>query len=150
MRQTFALLAGATALLAACNNSSTDVAEDQVEDAAEATAAAAGPTPAALGLTETQLLDADLLGTGGTELGDIVTLLRMPDGTVDRLLVEIEGSDPDRFVEVPVQGLVVLTRGDDTDLVTTRTAADLAAMPAATLPAGVTTATPTPTSTATP
>ena len=66
MRQTFALLAGATALLAACNNSSTDIAEDQVEDAAEATAAAAGPTPAALGLTETQLLDADLLGTGGT------------------------------------------------------------------------------------
>lgn len=154
MKPTLALLAGATALLAACNNSSTDAAEDRVEDAAEAAAAAAGPTPAALGLTEAQLLDADLLSTAGAELGDVVTLLRAADGSVDRLLIEIEDSNPDRFVEVPVQGLVVLTRGDDTDLVTTRTAADLAALPAATLPAGTATgtaaATPSPTSSPTP
>ncbi|KRA80430.1 hypothetical protein [Altererythrobacter sp. Root672] len=146
MKSTLVLLAGATALLAACNNSSTDRAEDKVEDAAEAAATAAGPETAALGLTELQILDADLLGTDGTARGDIVTVLRAPDGRVDRLLVEVENSDPDRYVEIPVQGLVVLTRGDSTDLVTTRSAADFDAMPAATLP----TATPTPTSTATP
>ncbi|HEY6814302.1 MAG TPA: PRC-barrel domain containing protein [Croceibacterium sp.] len=127
-------LAASTALLTACDNAGTDQAEDRVEDAAEASAVAAGPTPVALGLSEAQLLDADLRAADGVELGDVMNLLRAADGSVDRLLVEIEDSNPDRFVEIPVQGLTVVTRGDDTDLVTTQTAADLAALPAASLP----------------
>ena len=123
------------AALAACGDSATEVAEDRVEDAAEASAATAGPAPVALGLSEAQLLEADLRAAAdGTELGDVTSLLRAADGRVDRLLVEIEDSNPDRFVEVPVGGLTVLARGNDTDLVTTMTAAQLAALPEATLP----------------
>ena len=123
------------AALAACSDSPQDVAEDRVEDAAEASAATAGPAPVALGLSEAQLLEADLRAAAdGAELGDVTSLLRTADGSVDRLLVEIEDSNPDRFVEVPVAGLTVLARGNDTDLVTTMTRDQLAALPEATLP----------------
>ncbi len=122
-------------VLAGCNDAGNDAAEDRVEDAAEASAIAAGPTPVALGLSEAQLLDADLLAVAdGTELGDVTSLLRAPDGRVDRLLVEIEDSNPDRFVEVPVAGLTALARGNDTDLVTMMTREQLAALPEASLP----------------
>lgn len=132
----------AAALLAGCNtDAGTDAAEDRVEQAAEASAVAAGPTPVALGLSEAVLLDAGLVGIDGVELGDVTSLLRGPDGRVDRLLVEVEDSNPDRFVEVPVQGLTVLKRGDDTDLVSTMSAAQLAALPDATLPAAAATPT---------
>lgn len=129
-------LACTTALLSACGSSEADVAEDRVEDAAEASAAAAGPAPVALGLSERQLLDADLRGADDTELGDVVRLERAADGTVDRLLIEIEDSNPDRYVHVPVAGLTPVTRGDDTDLSTTMTRAQLEALPAVTLPGG--------------
>lgn len=121
--------------LAGCNDPGNDAAEDRVEDAAEASAVAAGPTPVALGLSEAQLLDADLLAVAdGAELGDVTSLLRGADGNVDRLLIEIEDSNPDRFVEIPVAGLTVLARGDDTDLVTTMTKEQFAALPEASLP----------------
>ena len=122
------------ALLAGCNDSTNDIAEERVENAAEASAVAAGPAVVALGLSEAQLIEADLLGIDGVELGDVTSLLRDAGGTVDRLLVEVEDSNPDRFVEVPVQGLTVLKRGDDTDLVSTMTAAQVAALPDADLP----------------
>jgi hypothetical protein len=135
MKRMLVTTACAAAFLSGCNNDAgTDAAEDRVEDAAEASAAVAGPTPVALGLSEAQLLDADLLGIDGVELGDVTSLLRGADGGVDRLLIEVEDSNPDRFVEVPVQGLVVLKRGDDTDLVSTMTATQVAALPDATLP----------------
>jgi hypothetical protein len=135
MTRTLAIAACAALLVAACNDGPGDAAEDRVEDAAEASAAAAGPTPVALGLSEAQLLEADLRATAdGSELGDIASVLRAADGSVDRLLVEIEDSNPDRFVEIPLAGLTVLARGDDTDLVATMTAAQLAALPDAALP----------------
>lgn len=122
------------AALAGCGNAQ-DRAEDRVEATAEANAAAAGTAVAALGLTERQLLDADLVTPGGVELGDVTAVLRNATGEVDRLLVEIEDSDPDRFVHVPIAGLTPVTRGDDTDLSTTMTAAQLAALPDAPLQA---------------
>jgi hypothetical protein len=134
MKKTLIALACTATLLSACGGGANDAAEDRVEDAAEASAAAAGPVEAALGLTEAQLIDAELIGANDVELGDVQSVLRAADGTVDRLLVEIEDSDPDRFVEVPLAGLTPITRGDDTDLSTTMTAADLAALPDATLP----------------
>jgi hypothetical protein len=127
-------LACATAFLSACNAPDDDVAEDQVEDAAEASAAAAGTAEAALGLTEAQLLEADLLGPNNVELGDVTRIERAADGTVDRLLVEIEDSNPDRYVHVPIADLTPVTRGDDTDLSTTLTKEQLAAMPDVALP----------------
>ena len=129
MRQHLIALLAPAVLLSACDQSGQDAAEDRVERAAEASAAAAGPAIAALGLTEAQLLEADLVGPGDVELGDVTSLSRGADGQVDRVLVEIEDSNPDRFVYVPVAGLTVVTRGNDRDLATTMTREALAALP---------------------
>jgi hypothetical protein len=125
------------AALAGCNN---DAAAPAATDAATTPAAtpaatATGWDRVALGLREQQLLEADLLGIDGTEFGSIEGLLTGADGRVDRLLVEVDDSDPDRFVAVPVQGLTVLTRGSDIDVVSTMTVAQLAALPDAPPPA---------------
>ncbi len=126
------LAASALALalaLAACGDRN-DAAEDRIEAQAEASAAASGPAVVALGLTEAQLLDAELISTNGEEIGDVAQVLRGPTGSVDRLLVEIEDSHPDRFVEVSLAGLSPLVRGDDTDLSTSITKTGLEALPA--------------------
>jgi hypothetical protein len=129
-----AAAAGGLAALSACSDDAQDRAEDQLENQAEASAAQAGSATAALGLTERQLLDADLIDGSGADLGDVEAVLRNAGGEVDRLIVEVDGPDPDRYVEVPVQGLTTRVQGDDTDLVSTMAAADLEALPAATLP----------------
>lgn len=126
-------IALSTACLSACADKN-EAAEDRLEKAAETSARVAGPLPAALGLSEAQLLDAELLDAKGMELGDVAQILRGPDGKVDRLLVEIEDSNPDRYVHVPITGLKTRVAGDDTDLATTMTKADLAALPEVKLP----------------
>jgi len=133
MKKQLLVIVGSAALLAACNNAR-DAAEDKVERDAEASAVAAGPADAALGLSEAQLLDADLRGADGVELGDVVQIVRGADGKVDRLLIEIEDSNPDRFVHVPIAGLSTVARGDDTDLSTSMTRAQLIALPEVKLP----------------
>ena len=100
-----------------------------MEQAAEKSAAAAGPAQVALGLSEAQLLEADVIGPGNTEVGDVARIERNAAGEVDRLLIEIEDSNPDRFVHVPVSGLKPITRGNDTDLQTTMTLEALGALP---------------------
>jgi hypothetical protein len=127
------LLGCSAALLAGCTDRN-EAAEDKLEKAAETSATVAGPVPAALGLSEAQLLEADLVGTDGKELGDVAQVVRGPDDKVDRLLVEIEDSNPDRYVHVPTLGLRTLIRGSDTDLVTTMTKAEIAALPEVKLP----------------
>lgn len=137
----FAALPLLAAALAACDSQAdreADAAEDRLERQADASAAAAGDAVAALGLTERQLLEADLVGADGTDLGDVEQVRRGADGTVEGLLVEIEDSDPDRYVVVPLAGLTPRTSGGDTDLETTMTAQDLAALPDAALDAGAT------------
>lgn len=134
MKRMLAAAACAAALVAGCdNNAATDATTDQAADAAATAAPAATQVPVsgrvALGLQEAQLLGADLLGIDGVELGEVQSLLTGPEGRVDRLLVEVEDSDPDRYVEVPVAGLTVLTRGSDIDIVSTMTVAQLAALP---------------------
>lgn len=134
MKRMLAAAACATVLVAGCNNNTaTDTEADQATAtatvAAETATPAAGWDRAALGLREAQLIGASLLGIDNVKLGEIEGLLTGPDGRVDRLLVELNDSDPDRFVEVPVQGLTVLTRGADIDIVSTMTAAQLAALP---------------------
>src|SRR3546814_7822975 len=56
----FILATCAAALLAACNDKN-EAAEDKLERAAETSATVAGPLPAALGLSEAQLLEADIV-----------------------------------------------------------------------------------------
>lgn len=120
-------------LLSACGDTEAerqaDRVEDQVETQAEASAAAAGTAVAALGLTEAQLLDADLVDATGKDLGDVEQIRRSADRAVESFLVEVEDSDPDRYVLVPLTGLTTRVDGDDTDLQTSMTAADIAAMP---------------------
>lgn len=131
--RTFFLAAGTAALLAGCTDTN-EAAEDKLERAAETGATVAGPLPAALGLSEAQLLDADIVGADGKELGDVAQVLRDPDNKVDRLLVEIENIRADRYVHVPVTGLKAVVRGSDTDLETTMTKADLLGLPEVKLP----------------
>lgn len=129
-----ALVCSAAALLSACSDKN-DAAEDRMEQAAEASAAKAGPAPVALGLSEAQLLGADLVDAKGVELGDVAGVARDASGKVDRLLVEIEDSNPDRFVHVPVAGLTTVAQGSDTNVATKMTAQQLAALPTVKLPA---------------
>ena len=121
-------------LLSACADDPQEVAQDQMETTAEQAAVAAGPQVAALGLTELQLLDADVYGVAGAELGEVQQIVRNPAGEVTALLVEIEDSTPDRFVEVPLTGMTVMQRGDDADISTTMTRDQLMAMPEVVLP----------------
>src|SRR5690606_22800573 len=101
---TYAALPFALAALAACDSQAereADRVEDQVEQQAEASAVAAGNAVAALGLTEAQLLEADLVAADGTDLGDVEQVRRDSAGAVEGLLVEVEDSNPDRYVVVP-------------------------------------------------
>ena len=125
--------------LAACESEAerqADATEDRIEQEAETSATAAGDAEAALGLTERQLLDAELRAADGTELGDVELVRRDASGAVTGLVVEIEDSDPDRFVVVPLDGLTTRRDGDDWDLQTTMTTAELAALPDADMTAG--------------
>ena len=125
--------------LAACESEAeqqADATEDRIEQQAAASAAAAGDALVALGLTERQLLEADLVTADGADLGDVEQVRRGADGAVEGLLVEIEDSDPDRYGVVPLAGLTTRLRGGDTDLQTTMIAQDLAALPDASLDAG--------------
>ena len=124
--------------LAACQSEAeqqADVTEEQIEQEAETSAAAGGSAVAALGLTEAQLIEADLVTADGTDLGNVEQVRRGADGMVEGLLVSIEDSDPDRFVVVPLDGLTTRPDGDDTDVQTAMTAQDLAALPDAPLDA---------------
>ena len=145
------LLAAATcaaALLAGCNNNAaTPAATESPTDTAAAT-----PTPGptgwdrvALGLREEQLLNARMIGIDGLELGTVKGMLPGADGRVDRLVVDVEKTNPPEFVAVPVQGLTVLTRGTRIDVVSTLAKAQLAALPRVPAPTWTPTPTPTPT-----
>jgi hypothetical protein len=122
------ILAACGLALAACSDPQ-DAAEDRLEQQAQASATASGLAVVAFGLTEAQLLDAEIIGANGQEVGDVARVLRTADGGVSQLLVEIEDSNPDRFVHVPLSGLTPVRRGTGTDLSTSMTRADLEALP---------------------
>jgi hypothetical protein len=144
MKRMLAAATCAAAFVAGCNNqaATTSAAIETATETPSPTSTATGWDRVALGLREQQLLSARLLGIDGGELGAIKGLLTGADGRVDRLLVDVEKSDPARFVAVPVQGLTVLTRGARIDVVSTMTVAQLAALPD--VPAPTPAPTPTP------
>ncbi len=110
--------------------------EDRIEQQAEQSAADTDDQIAALGLTERQLLNADLIAADGTELGDVEQVRRDANGAETGLLIEIEDSEPDRYVEVPLNGLSI-TGGstmNDANLQSGMSSQDLAAMPDAAVP----------------
>ena len=132
----YAMLSAAMLSLSACESEAeqkADATEDRIEEQADASAAAAGSEIAALGLNEAQLLDADLVSADGTDMGDIEQVRRNAAGDVEGFLVELEDTDPDRYVVVMLDGLTTRADGDDTDLQTTMTAVEIAALPDAQL-----------------
>jgi hypothetical protein len=134
----FAALPILVCALGACQSQAerqADATEDRIEQQAQTSAAAAGSAIAALGLSEAQLLDADLVTASGADLGDVEQVRRGASGAVDGLLIEIEDSNPDRYVMIPLDGLTTRPDGDDIDVQTTMTAQELAALPDATLTA---------------
>ncbi len=110
-----------------------DSAGANTAEPAMASAVTATPTIAALGLSEMQLLDADLVAADGTDLGDVEQVRRTADGKVDAVVVEVDESSPERYVLVPITGLTTRANGDDVDLQTTMTRADIAKLPDATM-----------------
>ena len=122
------LLLGSVLLLSACNDQE-DKVEDRIEEQAEQSAQESGDTPVALGLTERQLLDAEILAADGTELGDVEAVTKDADGNATELLIEVEDSNPDRYVTIPIDRLTVTTRGNDTDLSSEMTMEDISSLP---------------------
>ncbi len=125
--------------LAACGDSDPDAVQATtggetvaVSDTRAETAAT--QTALALGLTRAELEDADLLTPAPTftDLGDVETLVLDASGQVTGLVIDLEGVDKD--VVVPIGSVTSLRRGDEVDLTTTMTAAELQAMPAYTGP----------------
>lgn len=92
---------------------------------ADSSVAAAG----ALGLTEAQLRDADLIDAAGMDLGDVEYVVRGSDGAIIGLVVEIEDTHPDRLVQIPLEGLEPVRRGNDVDLRSSATRESLMALP---------------------
>lgn len=127
-------LASAALLLAlgACQSEAEREADrtgDIIEEQAEASAEGGGSAIVALGLTEAELIDADLVTMDGVELGEVEQVRRNTAGDVQALVVEIEDSNPDRFVLVPMSSLAARSDGTDTDIETSMTAEELAALP---------------------
>lgn len=110
--------------LAACGSDQT--ASGPNGDASEP---AGAETQIALGLTERQLLDADLVDASGNDLGDIEGVVREGGGEVTHLLVEIENTSPDRYVHVPIEGLEPFDNRGDRDVRTSMTRDQLLALP---------------------
>ena len=108
-----------------------DRADNNPAPAATGAPAAAAPAgaPGALGLTEAQLRDADLLDASAIDLGDVEYVVRGADGAITGLVVEIEDTNPDRFVEIPLTGLQAVQNGNDWDLRSDLTRDALMALP---------------------
>lgn len=96
--------------------------------------AALTSTALALGLTRAELEDADLVGPAPqhVDMGDVETLVLGPNGEVTGLVIDLEGSDQN--VILPIDDVTALRRGREVDLMTSKTAAQLRAMPAYTGP----------------
>ncbi len=118
-------------VLAGCGDQASNQTNPVDPEPPLATPASRAVDPVAFGLTEAQLLDADLVDSTGVELGSIEAIERNPAGTVTGLRVEISDTDPDRYVVIPLEGLTTTQTGDDWDLRSDMTRDDLLALPAA-------------------
>jgi hypothetical protein len=116
------------ALLASCGQASTP---DKSPSNATPAARALGMPIVVLQLTELQLLDADLLDATGRDIGDVEMIIRGPDGKATGLLVDVEDTNPDRYVQVPLDGLKTVRDGTGWDISSNLTRDDLLKLPEA-------------------
>ena len=129
-RPALALLIAGSTMLAACGDTAAEQEAERTEDAIEAQAAADvadAPEEEILGMTEEQLLDADLVDADGNELGEIELVERNAMRTVTGLLVELE--DSDRYVTVRLRDVTARPDGDGFDVESTLSAGQLASLP---------------------
>ena len=140
MIRTFApTLALALFALGACSDNEPDAVQTTAAGTTQAVSETAAQTAAtsaalALGMTRDELEDADLLSATETDLGDVETLVLDAGGQVTAFVVELEGPGDPKVV-VPLDQVTSMRRGDDVDLTTTLTAAQLQALPVWTPPA---------------
>ncbi len=109
------VLMATTVLLVGCGNNDAARADSAAAANSSAPAAAQQPT-IALGLTREQLEDADILDATGREIAEVEQVVMDSSGKVTGLLVEIDDTDPDRNVTIPLDGLVVVEQGHDRNL----------------------------------
>lgn len=133
MKRTFISAATLSLALTVCNNADSnatpaDTSMTQTTPVPETMPPAAGGV-VALGMTEAQLTDADLLDGAGKDLGDVEGLVRDAAGQVTHLIVEIDNTTPDRYVQIPITGLRLVERGNDRDIGSTLTRDQLMALP---------------------
>ncbi|MBU1346359.1 MAG: hypothetical protein KKA16_05335 [Alphaproteobacteria bacterium] len=119
---------------AACSDGETAAVEvtpgaapTEVSDSRAATAATT--TALALGMTRTELEDADLVSPGPefTLLGDVESLVLDPAGQVTGLVIDLAGLDVD--VVVPIGDVSSVRRENDVDVTTIMTRTQLQALP---------------------
>ena len=137
MMKTLLAAASAAVLLAACSQPPTKpVRTPAAAPGAASPPTAAAGTPAApagamsLGLTVAQLENADLITPAGVDLGDVQRVDMDASGVITGLIVEPEGEGGPRWVRVSLDGLTPRQEGDDYDLVSNMTLAQLKALPA--------------------
>ena len=70
----------------------------------------------AFDLAECQLLEADLIKSDDTELGDMESVTKKTDGDPTELLIEVDDSNLDCSVTISIEGLEPIGRGNNTDL----------------------------------
>ncbi|QBX38143.1 hypothetical protein E4M02_10610 [Brevundimonas sp. S30B] len=120
--------------LAACGDNTTDdVVQAPAEGAAPApvtenrAATAATQTAVALGMTRSQLEDADLFAADRTKLGEVESIVLNPAGEATHLVIDLENSDLD--VMVPIDQVRSINYQGDVDVTTDLTMAQLQALP---------------------
>lgn len=69
--------------------------------------------PGALGLTMQQLADADILDASGQDIGEVERVETDAQGNVTMLIVEVDDTEPDVFVQLPLDNLTAVMQGDD-------------------------------------
>lgn len=120
--------------LAACGNNTTD---DVVQQPAEGgapvpvsenrAATATTQTAVAMGMTRSQLEDADLFSPTRVKLGEVESIVLGPDGQATHLVIDLENSDLD--VLVPIGDVRSVNHEGDVDVTTDLTAEQLRALP---------------------
>ena len=92
----------------------------------------AGKLPTvALGLTELEILDADLVNSAGQETGDVKALARDAGGKPTGLVVQVDKPGPDRHVTLPLDGLSTVRDGTGWNIVSPLSRDELAKLPLA-------------------
>jgi hypothetical protein len=89
---------------------------------------ASGPGTA-FGLTTRQIEDAGLVDVTGKDLGDIHRVETDASGNIDAVIVEIDDTDPDRFVRLPLTRLTAVADGDGWNLRAATSRAELIELP---------------------